>query len=234
MTHTAEILTSAIVAVGDFNPAIFSPDWLEGNDLIGKGDAEAVREKSQGKSLIVSHQVTAFETKWFALQVLENQFSLTSKDALSPALKDLAVGIFQLLSHTPVTAVGLNFLAHFKLASEEEYHHVGDELAPKKIWNALYPDEAAGLADLTIRIQRGVRGESLKSKDEKRISLQPSNMFKFGAFLAYNDHHDVSAPSEDNLKPAERVAAIIDKEWEVSWKDAVRTFDGLLSMALKK
>jgi len=234
VTHTAEILTSSIIAVGDFNPTIFSPDWLEGNDLIGKGDADAVREKSQGTSLIVSHQVTAFETKWFALQVLENQFSLTSKDALSPAFKDLAVGIFQLLSHTPVTAVGLNFLADFKLTSEDEYHQIGDVIAPKDIWQALYPDEIAGLANLTIRIQHGVRGETLKTKDEKRVSLQPSNKFKYGVFLAYNDHRDVSAPSEDNLKPAERVAAIIDKEWEASWKDAVRAFDGLLSMALKK
>ena len=116
VTHTAEIFTSSVVAVGDFNPAIFSPDWLEGNKLIGKSDADTVRES---KSMISSHQVTSFETKWFALQVLENRFSLTSKDALSPALKDLAVGIFQLVPHTPVTAVGLNFLAHFKLTSED-------------------------------------------------------------------------------------------------------------------
>ncbi len=234
MTHTAEILSSSIIAIGDFNPAIFSPDWLEKNDLIGKGDADTVREKNQDKSLIVSHQVTAFETKWFALQVLENQFSLTSKDALSPAFKDLAVGIFELVPHTPLTAVGLNFLAHFKLASEDEYHRVGDVLAPKDIWNVLYPDGSAGLANLTIRLQHCVRGEPLKTKDEKQISLQPSNKFKYGVFLSYNDHHDVSDPSEDNLRPAERVATIIDKEWEVSWKDAVRAFDGLLSMALKK
>lgn len=231
MTHTAEIFTSSVVAVGDFNPAIFSPDWLEGNKLIGKSDADTVRES---KSMISSHQVTSFETKWFALQVLENRFSLTSKDALSPALKDLAVGIFQLVPHTPVTAVGLNFLAHFKLTSEEEYHQVGDVLAPKEIWKTLYPDEIAGLAGLTIRIQRGVRGEPMKTKDEKQISVQSSNKFKFGVFLAYNDHHDVSAPSEDNLRPAERVATIIEKGWEASWKDSVRAFDGLLSMALKK
>lgn len=234
MPHVAEILTSSIVAVGDFNPAIFSPDWLERNNLIGKDDADAVQEKGQGRSLLISHQVTTFETKWFALQILENQLSLTSKDALSPAFKDLAVGIFQLVPHTPVTAVGLNFLAHFKLASEDEYHRVGDVLAPKDIWKTLYPDESAGLADLTIRIQPYIRGEPLKTKDEKRISLRPSDKFKFGVFLSYNNHRDVTTPDDDNLRPAERVAAIIDKEWESSWQDSVRAFDGLLSMALSK
>jgi hypothetical protein len=234
VAHTAEILTSSIVAVGAFNPAIFSPDWLERNDLIGKGDADIVREGTEGKSLLVSHQVAFFETKWFALQVLENQFSLTSKDALSPAFKDLGVGIFQLVPHTPVTAVGLNFTGHFKLASQDEYHRVGDVLAPKAIWQALYPDELPGLADLTIRIQRGGRGEQLKTKDEKRISVQPSNKIKFGVFLTYNDHHDVSASDADNLRPAERVASVIDSEWESAWRDAVRVFDGVLSAALGK
>ena len=188
----------------------------------------------QGKSLLVSHQASAFETKWFALQVLQNQFSLTSKDALSPAFKDLAVSIFQLVPHTPVTAVGLNFLGHYKLANEDDYHRVGDVLAPKDIWKALYPDEMPGLADLTVRIQHGVRGEQLKTKDEKRIAVQPSERIKFGAFLSYNDHHDVSVGDENNLKPGERVATIIDSEWERSWQDAVRVFDGVLSRALSK
>jgi len=234
VAHTAEIFTSSIVAVGDFNPAIFSHDWMERNGLIGKDDADSVREGRQGRPLLVSRQVTTFETKWFALQALENQFSLTSKDALSPAFKDLAVSIFQLFPDTPVAAVGLNFLGHYKLASEDEYHRVGDVLAPKDIWKALYPDDMAGLADLTVRIQRGSRGEPLKTKDEKRIAVQPSSMVRFGVLLSYNDHHDVSASDEDNLKPGERVASLIDSEWESSWHDAERVFDGVLSRTLSK
>jgi len=232
MAHTAEILTSAIIAVGDFNPAIFSPDWLERNGLIGKDDADAAREGDHGKSMIVCHQVATFETDWFALQIIENQFSLTSKGAFSPAFKDLGVGIFQLVPHTPVTAVGLNFMGHFKLASPEEYHRVGDVLAPKNIWDTLYPNQSAGLANLTIRIQPFTRDEPLNTKDEKRISVQPSSKFRVGVFLAYNDHHDVSAVEDENVRPAERVATLIDDQWESSWRDAVSVFDRVLSKAL--
>lgn len=235
MAYTPELFSSAIIAVGDFNPAIFSPDWLERNGLIGKDDAETVRDGSQGQPLLVSHQVATFETKWFALQVLENQFSLTSKDALSPAFKDLAVGIFQLVPHTPVGAVGLNCFGHYKLASEDEYHRVGDVLAPKAIWKFLYPGESPGLADLTIRIQCAPRGEPLKTKDEKRISVQPSSKIKFGVFLSYNDHHDLSTSDDDDVRPAaERVADVIENQWESSWQDAVRVFDGVLSRTLAK
>ncbi|MHB8391134.1 MAG: hypothetical protein ACYDBH_16385 [Acidobacteriaceae bacterium] len=233
MTYTADILASAIIAVGRFNPAIFSPDWLEANSLIGRSDADSVRDNNQG-SLIVSHQVTSFETKWFSLQVLANQFSLTSKDALSPAFRDLAVSIFQLLPHTPVTAVGLNFMGHFKLASDEEYHNVGDALAPKGIWNTLFPNEIAGLTTLSIGIEPGVRGEPLKTRDNKRISIQPSALIKSGVYIAYNSHHDVSVSSNDTTRSAQRVATIIEQEWEASWHDSVRVFNGLLSMTLDK
>lgn len=232
MAYTPEILTSSIIAVGAFNPAIFSPDWLERNELIGSEDADVAR---QGASLIVSQQVTAYETKWFALQVVENQFSLTSKDALSPAFKDLAVSIFQLVPHTPVTAIGLNFLAHFKMANEADYHKVGDQLAPKDIWTNLYPEDVAGLADLTIRIQHGGRGgKQLQSKDEKRIAIQPSTRIKYGVYFSYNDHHDVSVVEDGGPRSAEKVATIIDSEWEAAMNDALRVFDSVLVKTLGK
>lgn len=236
VTYTAETLTSVIVALGDFNPAIISPDWLEKNGLIGKDDADSTRENDHGQQLIISHQVSAFETDWFALQVLEGQFSLTSKAALSPAFKDLAVGIFQLLPHTPVRAVGLNFIGDFKLHSLEDYYLLGDVLAPKDIWDTLYPDEptSSGLGELMIRIQPVIRGEKLETKNEKQLKISPSKKIKIGALLSYNDHHDVSIADQNHQKPAEKVAEVIDNEWGVSWEDAVRVFDCVLTGALKK
>lgn len=232
MPHTAEILASSIVVVGNFNPAIFSPDWLEKNGLIGNEDAEVAREGSEGTQIIVSKQVATFETGWFSLQVLDNRFALTSKGALSPAFKDLAVGIFQLVPHTPVIAVGLNFAAHFRLQSEDDYHLVGDVLAPKSIWDTLYPDCMIGLGELTVIIQQGVRGKIPETNDAKRITLQPSTRIKYGIHLSYNDHHDVRTAT-DNIRAAELVAEIIDNQWNASWQDAIRAFDTVLSMALR-
>jgi hypothetical protein len=151
--------SSAIVAVGAFNPAILTPDWLEKNQLIGSDDAENARNF---EGLIISQQVTVFETDWFALQVLDNQFSLTSKGALSPTLRDLASGIFALVPHTPVTALGLNFLGDYKMPSLDQYHKVGDILAPKDIWSKIYPPEenSVGLMSLSVKIQNGKREDT--------------------------------------------------------------------------
>lgn len=232
-TRNPEVFGSSIVAVGAFNPAIFTPDWLERNKLIGEDDADAARQLS---SLVVSQQVCQFETDWFSLQVLEDRFSLTSKGALTPALKDLAVGIFTLLAHTPITAVGLNFTGHYKLDSEKEYHKVGDVLAPKDIWDKLYPgeNESAGMAELTIRIQPCSRGQVPKSGDEKRITVQPSGRLKSnGVFFAQNDHHAVVVQDEDTFTAAERTAQIIDLYWQSTWEESLRVFDGIISLALE-
>lgn len=230
MIRTADIFGSSVVAVGAFNPAIFSPDWLERNQLIGQEDADNAKKTP---SLIISQQITVFETEWFAFQVLDNQFSLTSKGALTPAFKDLAVGILSLVPHTPITAIGLNFLAHFRLGTEAEYHKIGDVLAPKPIWNSLYPDRnAAGLANLTIRIQDAERGQTPRSGNEKRISVQPSGKVKFGVFLSLNDHREIIEPKDAGMTTAEQAAALIDSEWQNSWEDAVRVFDSVVSQAL--
>ena len=137
-----------------------------------------------------------------------------------------------MVPHTPVTALGLNFTSHFRFTNEAEFHRIGDALAPKKIWNELYQDESAGLADLTIRFHRGTREKPSETKDEKRISIQPSPKIRFGIFMSYNDHHDVSKDM-DNKRPAEQVATIIDNQWQSSWEDAKRLFDFVLSESLK-
>jgi hypothetical protein len=64
---------------------MFSPDWLDRYDLIGKNDAEIAHERELSSALIAAYEVTTFESKWIALQVLKNQLSITSKDALSDA-----------------------------------------------------------------------------------------------------------------------------------------------------
>lgn len=226
------MFASSVVGLGSFNPAILSPDWLEHHKLIGGQDADAAR---QGKTLIVTHQVAQFETNWFALQVIENQFSLTSKGAVTTAFKDLVVGILTLLPQTPISAIGLNFMGHFKLATRDEYHKIGDVFAPKAIWLELFPKGLAGVADLTMLIQDASRDDdTTKSKDMRRISLQPSAIVKQGIYLSYNDHRDLGPDAQSALMPAERAASIVDNDWETARQEAVRVFDSLISKALSK
>jgi len=230
--RTPEIFGSSIVVIGAFNPMIFTPDWLERNELIGQDDANAARQQA---GFVVSHDVCQLETDWFALQVIQDRFSLTSKGALNPALKDLAVGIFTLLAHTPVTAAGFNFFGHYKIAGETAYHKIGDTLAPKTIWGTLYPNEdySFGLAELTVLIQPHLRGEIPTNGDTKRITVQPSGRVKgYGVCLSLNDHHVINVNETDALTAAEQVAELIDLNWQDEWKESLRIFDDVITKAL--
>lgn len=232
MTRVPDIFSSSIVAVGAFNPAIFTPDWLERNGLIGADDANAAR---QSNALIVSKQVSVIDTDWFTLQVLDSQLTLSSKGGLSPTLQDLAVGIFTLMSQTPVIAVGLNFEGDYKIGTLADYHKFGDVLAPKTIWNQIFPTEnqSIGMNTLSIRVQTGSRdGNVSPNQDQRNITVQPSSKIRVGIHFQLNDHRDLTA-TKDDLTPAERAAKVISEDWQSSWTEANRVFDTVLSLALQ-
>lgn len=231
VNYTAEIFNSAIVAVGSFNPAIFTPEWLEKHNLIGSDDADVARESDR---FVVSHQVTLIETGWFSLQVVDDQLALTGKGVLSPALRDLAVGIFLLLPHTPVKAIGLNFFGHYKITTQDAYYRFGDVFAPKDIWKDLFPDEneSAGLLNLAIVVENHKRGDAARNGDQKRISIQPSSMIKyFGIHLSYNDHREAATVGSDGGS-ADWVCGVIESNWDDSWSDSQRVFSGLINKSL--
>ena len=232
MSRQAEIFASSIVCVGSFNPPILTPGWLERHKLIGSQDAEAARSS---KPLLITNEVAQFETDWFSLQVLGNQFALNSKGAVTEAFKDLMFGILTILPQTPITAIGLNFMAHYKLANLTDYNAIGDALAPKPIWRELFPgvDAHPGLIDLAIRIQTvDPKTQIAKSKSHTNVTVQPSQLVPRGVFILCNDHHDLSEGKEVETLPAMRAAALVDECWESARQDALRVMEGLVDKAL--
>ena len=230
MAASVEIFGSAIVVLGSFNPAIFTPDWLEQHKLIGAEDAEKARQGA----IAVTRHVTRFETDWFILQVTDEQFSVTSNGPLTPTIKDLAIGALSLLPHTPVSALGVNFFAHYKMATADEYHKVGDVLAPKEIWKEMFPGEdcAPGMVDVTIVIEPAKRGDKPKTPDKKRITVQPSAKVTAGVFFSYNDHHEL--PTDGKDKPTiDWCIKTIEDKWQPIWEDSKRVFEGVIDHATK-
>lgn len=228
MAHTLEVLGAQIVAVGSFNPAIFTADWLDKNQLLRDSDAAFARKS---ESYVITREVAVIETEWFHLQVVGNRFQILSKDAPTPAVRDLAAGILSLVPHTPVSALGLNFTAHYRLDTTDDYHKVGDVLAPKGIWEDLFDGEhSLGMADLVIKAQPYKRGDKPKNGDEKKIQVQPSNRVPSGVFFAYNDHHTFSQDNlVENLTPAEMAVRVLIDCWDKDMAESKNVFDRVLA-----
>lgn len=229
MQFRPEASSGSIVVLGAFNPAIFSPDWLERFGLVGVDDAQGMREAG---NLVVSRQVTVVEGEAFLLQVEENKLTANCKSVLTPALRDLVMGILELVPHTPVRALGQNFDTLFRFFDKEAYHKVGDVLAPKPIWNELYPDDRAiGVDTLTMKVQEGTR-DDLRSLDALNISVQHANASYPAIRVSYNDHHEVASVSGSKDESAQTAIEVLRTTWEAAWQDSQRISEKLFELAL--
>lgn len=121
---------SSIVLLGNFNPTIFQPTWFAHQNLIPFDEAKAANVN------IIHAQLCQFETESLQIQVTPDRFMAMTKASVPwLPLRDVVLGAFAVLEHTPVTAMGMNRHMHFAVASLEEWHKIGDALAPKDAWN---------------------------------------------------------------------------------------------------
>ena len=232
MIPTLEIFRAQIVLVGDFNPPIFSPEWLNANGLLGDDDTTDAKEH---ESLVISPTISRFETEWFSLQVIQQQFVLASKGPVTPLIRDLAIGIFTLVDQTPVSGIGHNFWADYKMPSAQEWHKVGDILAPKKIWRSVNPDEnqSIGMSDLTIEIDPVKRCEVNTTGQKVRLTVAYSRQIQNGVSFFINNHYPISPDKIMKTSSARSGVDLISKRWETDLQESKRMFDGVLSEVAK-
>jgi hypothetical protein len=174
-----EIEGMTIVVAGDFNPAIMHPQWFASNGLIRDEDAKNAEIE------VVHKRVSNFRTESFGLQVTDDRFSIQTEDpTMFLPLRDLAVGTFSILEHTPVRAFGLNRYEHIQMSSEADWHALGDYFVPKAAWNGLF--ERPGTKVVAVS---GTR----KGADDAIVELkiQPSSKTPNGVFLHLHEHYDI-------------------------------------------
>ena len=188
-----EIEGASIVLVGNFNPAIFQPAWLVAKGLLPEPEGAAAEIQT------ISAGVTAFSTSWLNLLVLPDRFTGACVGAHAlELLRDLVVGAFSLLEHTPVRMLGLNRQMHFRMPSEESWHALGDRLAPKEPWTAITP--APKLRSITMELERDTSAGSVTS-----LKLESSTRVPFGIYVEVNRHFAEAGPTAlDAVKTVRR------------------------------
>lgn len=174
-----EIEGMTIVVAGDFNPAIMHPQWFASNGLIRDEDA------GNAEIEIVHKRVSNFRTESFSLQVTDDRFAIQSEDpTMFLPIRDLVVGTFSILEHTPVRAFGLNRYEHIPMESETAWHALGDFFVPKAPWNELM--DRPGTRIVAVSGHR-------KGADDAIVELkiQPSSKTQNGVHLHLHEHYDI-------------------------------------------
>ncbi len=204
----------SIVLIGSFNPAIFQPAWFAAHDLIPSD-----KNKVPSATLNVSHpEITDFSvaghggTESFHLQVIPQRLVLTTlSTAFYDSLRDLALGTFRILSHTPIAKMGINRAFHFEMPSKDAWNSVDDRLAPKNDWRKVLKEP--GLIGLTIQ---GQRADNYKGYIQ--VKLEPSAKFQYGVFVEVNDHFEVA--KMENLQGCTELTEILANVWQASMSQA--------------
>lgn len=193
----------SIVLRGSFNPTIFHPTWFVHEGLIRPDEGK------EAETEIVHQQVSSISAKWFRLQVTKDRFNAsTTHEHQFDALRDLVVGTFRILHHTPVTAMGINYEVHYKMPSEEAWHAIGDKVAPKGPWTQIV--SRPGLLSLLMKTERT---DELKGYINVRV--EPSVKAQPGVFVEVNDHYELKAGDEE-VQSADRMLSLIENVWRSS------------------
>jgi hypothetical protein len=168
-----------IVMRGNFNPAIISPAWMVAEKLIGRKDAEAVEPE------LIVPQVAIFSLPWVRFDVSQDRFGMTARDPQEyDRCRDLAVGIFSTLRHTPVSALGINRWMHLKADSLAEWHAIGDRVTPKDVWEGQLT--LPGVARLAME---AVRPDDYGGRII--VQFEPSNRYPSAVYIEQNDHYSL-------------------------------------------
>lgn len=196
---SVEFDRAAVVMLGSFNPAIFQPRWLGSLGLIPP------EESKNAKITIIQAEVADFSTDWFQLQVLTNRFMVASLDPrqFSP-LRDLATGIFTILPHTPISAVGLSRSFHYKMPSKEAWNAIGDLLAPKEHWKTIMDNP--GLRAMLMQGRRKELGGG-----DLHVKVEPSSKVEHGLYVEVNGEF---RPTPEESLGIEWVPRCLTEYWD--------------------
>lgn len=199
---TIEIEGMGIVLVGSFNPQIFQPAWFAAEGLVRKEEAEAAKIE------IIHPQIISFSMEWLRLQVTLERFAASTSDSSAyEPLRDLVLGTFQLLRHTPVRQMGLNRDVHFRMASEDAWHAFGHRLAPKEPWDGLL--DQPGMRRL---VMQGRRHDD--SRGYIQVTVEPSMRAHPGVYVRINDHYE--GQEAEPPQGCDKMMEILSRVWTTS------------------
>lgn len=207
----------SIVLAGSFNPAIFHPSWFAKFKLIRDEEAAAA------KVGIVHNDVTDFSTEWFRLLVTPNKFQLEKlQGGHEEELRDLALSTFEILCHTPVTALGINGETHFDVESLEVWHDIGHRLAPKNgIWDTILDKPGTQLLVVDGHRTDGYKGTIM-------VKVGPSAKVISGIFVSVNDHFDIGS-TEPGIGSSDAVKTLTNV-WDVALARFIKIRDKVMQL----
>jgi hypothetical protein len=206
---------------GHINPGIFLPQWFSHEGLLTDGE---VNEASI--SLDQDEGYVFFRTQDLALEATPERLRLYSlHEGLQLAYRDLALNVFALLRHTPVTTLRIIRFVHLTSAppvnqpAGPAVHRplAWERLANLNSWSNLIDDST--LASVSVE-------GSGPSNSRATVTVEPSHLENASIFTACSYGYSLTPPPdrEDSTSTDVLVTTLKD-EWEKVVVHSERVFE---------
>jgi hypothetical protein len=191
----ATAATASVVLVGAFNPAIFHPQWLKDNKVIGAEEATDFKTDEDNTFVFKDLSVVSLPDAGIQIAAQRDRLSVTVNQDPPVLVRDIAYNCLTLLSHTPIRQMGINRGVTFRPIDEDEAHKLGDLLAPKLPWVELFgPVDGPRSGGLrTITMERVVRPDAHRGFIRVTLTALANTR---DCKIDVNDHYDLLDGSE--------------------------------------
>lgn len=186
--------------LGRFNPLIISPQWLGKFKILPSQDIQwaegelpeikEIKTKTEkivfkkAPKILVTNEISELNFPDIRILTLDNRFQCSSTIRGSfTKIVETTVRIFELLNHTPITGVGINFDSHLRFAEDSK-----DKL------NNLFGGQTELLKSIYGN-DFSLEGTIISDFDGTKLSttIQKSKKLEGGLLIKFNYHRDLAS-----------------------------------------
>ena len=195
---------------GQINPGIFLPQWFGREGLLTDGEvSEASSSLDQDEGYVY------FRTQDLGLEATPERLRLYSvHEGLQLAYRDLALNIFALLRHTPLTSLRIIRFVHLAPAppvNQPASPPVHPPLAWERIANL---DSWANLINGSTLASVSVEGIG-PSNSRATVTVEPSHLENSSVFTACSYKYNLTPPPDrEDSTSSDVLVAMLKDEWE--------------------
>lgn len=207
-TAVRELRNVSLAFEGHFNPLIVQPDWLLAQGLIDEKDRESVLESEQA---IVTPEYAAIRLPWLVLEITRDSayLSSTRESETLDRVREIAIGLFSSLPHTPITSINVAYSWHMYV-EQDRWTELLEALAPAGPFVDVLNGE---IAFDTLRQRAPYEDHRLT------ITLQPSRLEGLVAFLQVDSEWPIPEHLAQN---AGHALSLLDGHWDEMRHNAER------------
>lgn len=202
MSDYERVETAVVVLEGQINPAIITVDWLVSQNLVSRG---AMRKAD---IRFMDPDLSRFDVAHFRVEVRRDRITIASSGDLESfhPVGDFASGIFEVLRHTPVTALSMSKAIHLTLP-------------PENGWDKL-KEKATGVALTQLLVEPDLRRLTLTGlRDDNRpgaieVTIERDTEPGYGVYIVATERMTFGDPGPAGRGAIEALAAI-EGRWDV-------------------